>query len=84
MTAPVGVQFRTPPSGLLTSIRAELDKSLAALPTNATGALVGVATERGVNAAIVTRLGTGWDVAAWIGKSWGEPISGGATVRKVW
>ena len=79
-----GVQFKTPPSQFMQTIQAELDRSLAALPAGAQGALVGIATAAGVNAAIVTRVGPGWDVAAWIGKSWGEPVVGGALVRKTW
>jgi len=79
-----GVAFTTPRSRLMDSIQAELDRALAKLPEGTNGAVVGIATSTGVNAAVVTRLGRGWDVAAWVGKSWGEPVAGGALVRKTW
>jgi hypothetical protein len=68
----------------LRDVEAQIGRALAALPADAKGALVGIATAEGVNAAVVTRVGAGWDVAVWIGKSWSAPAVGGAVVRKTW
>jgi hypothetical protein len=82
--APKGVVFTTPPEVLLPSIHASIAHAIASLPPEAHGALVGVATEAGVNAAIVAKLDDDWEVMAWIGKSWRGPIAGGAQVMKTW
>lgn len=65
-----GVAFNTPPEHLIPSIRESIDRAVATLPAGASGALVGVATPRGANAAIVARTASGWQVAAWVGKTW--------------
>jgi hypothetical protein len=78
-----GVAFNEPPSNLLASIERQIQMAATAIPAGARGALVGVATESGVNAALVIKAGHGWDTVTWIGKSWGAPIEGGAMVRKV-
>lgn len=80
-----GVAFNAPPEEQLPSIRAALDRAIAELPAGANGALVGVATPRGANAAIVARTEHGWQVAAWIGKTWMTPqVDGGVRVMKTW
>jgi hypothetical protein len=80
-----GVAFNHPPDELLPSIEANIARAIEALPAGASGALVGVVTEAGVNAAIVTRPGKDWTVSAWVGKTWGASTpSLGAHVMKSW
>lgn len=84
MSTGKGVAFNAPPEDLVPSIRASLDKAIATLPPGANGALVGIATERGVNAAVVAKGDHGWQVSAWIGKTWSGPVEAGARVMKTW
>ena len=80
-----GVAFIPPPIDLLPSITDALTVALAQLPPDARGAVVGVATDTGVNAAIVSKLPSGWAVQAWVGKTWTSPtMNMGAQVMKTW
>jgi hypothetical protein len=79
-----GVAFNAPPMQLVGDIRSSIDQAVAQLPADKRGALVGVATEQGVNAAIVAKLDHGWTVQSWIGKAWGGAVQGGAQVMKAW
>jgi len=54
------------------------------LPQGKSGALVGVATTSGVNAAVVARINDTWTVMAFIGKTWQGPITGGAQILATW
>ncbi len=62
---------------------AELSKGL---PRGATGGIVGVATDSGMNAAVVHRVGRSrhFEVATWIGKEWGSKVTGGGAVNVAW
>lgn len=66
------------------SIKAAVDRTLGELPPGTHGAIVGIATDKGVNLAIAHRSDHGWEVAAYIGKTWTGPIEGGAFVKKTW
>jgi hypothetical protein len=80
-----GVAFNQPPSLLLPSISQAMAEALRSVPNDKQGALVGIVTEHGVNAAIVTRFPEEWAVQAWIGKTWsGSDINIGASVMKTW
>ncbi len=79
-----GVAFSPPPPSLLEDAHAALQQALGTLPPGAQGALVGVATASGVNAVVVAKAPHEWAVQAWIGKTWTGPITGGASVLKVW
>lgn len=79
----LGVAFEPPPAHLLPDIMASMARAIATLPPDADGAIVGIATDKGANAAIVARLPAGFEVQAWIGKSWGERVTYGAEVQKV-
>jgi hypothetical protein len=82
-----GVAFNDPPEVLLPSIMDALTDTLAQLPPDKQGALVGLVTETGVNAAVVSRLPQGWAVQAWIGKRWIDGDGGlgvGASVMRTW
>lgn len=80
----VGVAMNTPPSSLLQSINKEIKDAVATLPPESKGALVGVTTTEGVNLALVSRVNKKVDVTAWIGKTWGAPVKGGAAVQIHW
>lgn len=85
---PSSVQFVAPPAKLLPDLRASITTALATLAPTERGALVvvGTTTPDGVkfNAAVVARVGDGWAVQGWIGKSWGQSVEGGAVVMKTW
>jgi hypothetical protein len=83
MTEPLGVAFTPPPAERLGPISKALDDAFKDIPTGARGALIGVGNEKGVNAVLVMRGPKGFDVQAWIGKSWGGSLEYGAAVRKV-
>lgn len=88
MTPPVpGVVWSVqPPSGLSASIAKAVTDAAAQIPPGMSGGLVAVATEKGVNLAVVHRFGQKVEVMGWIGKSgWsskGTEI--GAQVKAVW
>lgn len=79
-----GVAFNDPPAHLIPDIRKSIDLAVAQLPDWKRGAVVGVATEAGVNAAVVAKLDHGWTVTSWIGKTWHAPVSEGASVMRSW
>jgi hypothetical protein len=79
-----GVAMNVPPASLLDAMTKEVKDAVATLPDGARGALVGVATTKGVNLAVVSKLNGHVDVTAWIGKSWSEPIAGGSAVQIHW
>jgi hypothetical protein len=100
MTTPVypitGVAYVPPPPELIPSIRASLDKAVAALSPGAKGGFFGIATYTPdgtvkVNAALVTVLPQHWTVDLWVGKSWGTALAtqqrgfeGGVQAMKTW
>lgn len=79
-----GVSFTAPPPHLIADVQDSIREAVAQLPPGAKGAIVGVTTEQGVNAAVVTRFAHVWIVQAWIGKAWGAPLAGGAAVTRSW
>lgn len=79
---PKGVAFNEPPPLILASVNKQIDAALANLkPDQWLTAVVDVRTSEGVNAALVARKGDTWAVSLWIGKKWGAPMAGGASVR---
>lgn len=79
-----GVAMNEPPASILNAAMTEIRTEMATLPDGARGALVGIATTRGVNLALATRVNGHVEVTAWIGKTWGDPISGGAKTQVHW
>lgn len=79
-----GVAISTPPEILIPTLTASIEKACAALPSGRSGAIVALADTRGVNAAIVQKLGDHVRVVGWVGKSWGAPIAGGASIHASW
>jgi hypothetical protein len=82
------VQFNTPPAPIMPDLRRSIESELAKLGPKEKGALVLVGTKDGnevkFNAAVVARFNKGWAVQAWVGKTWGQEVAGGATVMKTW
>lgn len=66
------------------SIRASVAAALKDVPENAKGAVVAIATEKGVNLAIAYRGERGLTVGAYVGKQWSRPIEGGIIVQQIW
>ena len=81
--SPGGVAFSGPPTSLLADATHVLAQMTDTLPPGTNGAVIGVATEAGWNAAVVHRVGDSFAVSGWIGKSWG-PVTGGGVVRWSW
>ena len=78
------VPTRDVPTTIAASIRSSVAAVLGDLPADARGAIVGVATEKGMNLAVAYKLDSGWSVGAWVGKSgWKQPVAGGVVVQKV-
>lgn len=84
MSEQKGVAFNPPPDLHIGEILASVRQAVSQLPAEKKAALVTVATEKGVNAAIAVKLSHGWVTTAWIGKSWGAPVGAGATISKSW
>jgi hypothetical protein len=68
-----GVAFTEPHPDHIPGLMASINGAFAQVPADAHGALVGIATESGGNAALVVRVGETVKVETWIGKSWGTP-----------
>lgn len=72
----------TPPALISGQLKAQVAALLADVPADKHGAIVGVATEAGVNLAFAYRVDNRLQVAAWVGKSgWAAPVSGGVTLK---
>jgi hypothetical protein len=79
-----GVAMNPPPASILDAVSKQVKDAVATLPPDGKGALVGVATTSGVNLALVHKAGEHVTVLGWIGKSWGQPLAGGAAVQIHW
>ena len=79
-----GVAFSAPPPHLIADAARVIDAMTKDLPPGTRGAVVGLATDRGVNAAVVHRVGNRFAVASWIGKEWGSTVTAGGAVRATW
>lgn len=84
VAATQGVIMNAPPAVLLDAITKQVRDAVATLPEGSRGALVGVATTKGINLAVVSKVNQHVDVTAWVGRSWGAPIDGGAAVQVHW
>lgn len=80
-----GVALNAPPTSILQQATEMVRAAMAEVPDGSKGVLVGVATARqgvvDVNLALASKVGDHVDIAAWIGKSWGEPVSAGVVGR---
>lgn len=79
-----GVQFTTPPASILADALQMVNQGIAKLEPHERGAIVTIVTPSGVNGAIVTRAGDHLELVGWIGKSWGEAVTGGGAVKIRW
>lgn len=77
--APGVVYSLPPPAGISASLEAAVARAVAAIPPDRTGALIGVATQRGMNLVVAARDASGdLRAQAWIGKSgWDTPLTQG-------
>lgn len=73
-----------PPGPIASSLKSHVYAALAEIPDGKQGALVGVATESGVNLVVAHRVDDRWTVAAWVGKTWDKPVEAGAYVKASW
>lgn len=78
-----GVEVRSPPVEYIDSTRTVIRDALRELGDNR-GVLTWVLTDKGVNLAIVDKINEHVAVSAWIGKSWGAPISAGIVGQATW
>lgn len=79
-----GVAFNPPPETHIGPIMAAINAAASQLNPGSSGALVGIVNESGANAAIISKVGKGFVVEAWIGKSWKGSLDYGAAVKKEW
>jgi hypothetical protein len=76
-----GVQFNAPPEHIFADAMARIEAATTSLK-NGEGAIMGISTDVGWNAAVVGKTEHGIEVFAWVGKSWGDKIDYGVIVRK--
>jgi hypothetical protein len=81
-----GVAMNAPPANILPDVTRMVTDAIAALPDGDRGALVGIATKHpdgtvNVNLALAARVGSRVEVAAWLGRTWGEPLTAGVVTR---
>lgn len=79
-----GVAYNPPPIEAIPSIHAAIDAAVKELPEGTHGGLFAVANETGVNAAIVTKTNSGWQIEAYIGRTWKGSTNYGVNVMKTW
>ena len=79
-----GVAYTDPPGPLLAQALEIVNRGIAELPANANGAIVTVATDAGVNGAVVAKVNDHFQVVGFIGKSWGNAITYGGAAKLVW
>lgn len=89
MATAKGVAMNPPPDAILVDVTRMVEHAMQAVPANGKGALVGIATKDAngalnVNLALVQKVGARVNVVSWLGKSWGQPVSGGAAVQVHW
>lgn len=86
---PAGVQLQAPASEHREAIEAQVLGLVGELPEGKHGALVGVLTQAAngkllMNLAVAHRTDNGWAIGAYVGKTWGDPVTFGATIRRTW
>lgn len=81
---PLGVSFTEPPPDVFPSVMAAVKDAIGKLSPDAKGAMIGVVNTHGANAVVVAKLKGGFQIQAWIGKSWHGPVDYGANILKEW
>lgn len=79
-----GVATMTPPDILLPTIMSSIEKACATIPAGQTGAMVALVDTKGANVAVVQKVGSNVKVMGWLGRTWGAPIAGGASIMASW
>jgi len=79
-----GVVFNKPDPFTSLQIHDSVAKFVNTLPPNTRGGLATVATNKGVNAVLFTKINDKVEIDAWIGKTWGEPIEAGVAAKIIW
>ena len=82
--ATIGVATMAPPDILLPTIMSSIEKACAAIPANQSGAMVALVDTKGANVAVVQKIGSNVKVMGWLGRTWGAPIAGGASIMASW
>lgn len=83
-----GVAYTAPPPHLIQDAIDHVTAEMASVPKDAHGAVVAVASRTAegrviVNAAVAVHGPRGVEIAAWVGKTWGERLQVGITGVKV-
>lgn len=82
---PVGrVQMTPPPLDLADAVRTKAVQIAGELGPQNRGAVVAVATTKGVNLAVMARMSGHWFVQGYIAKEWGQPLEAGGGVQLKW
>jgi hypothetical protein len=76
-----GVQFNAPPAAIFRDAMEQIDVALAGFEPGQ-GAIIGISTDAGWNAAVAAKTKIGVEIYAWIGEKWGEKLNYGVVVRK--
>lgn len=81
-----GVAMNPPPAEILGTVNQMVADAVKNIPEGATGALVGIATRSSsgavnVNLALTKKVRDNVTVVGWMGKSWGQPVEGGAAIQ---
>lgn len=80
-----GVVMNPPPHQFIDAVNQSITEFVnATLRPGDRGGIVAVGTTKGVNLAVVQRVGSGGEIVAYVGKTWGEPIEGGLLWRQRW
>lgn len=78
----MSLEFNRPGIFDALKIHESVTKFAATLPPDSKGGLATVATDKGVNAIVFKKFDNGKvEISAWIGKSWGEPIEDGVSLK---
>jgi hypothetical protein len=83
---PAGVELAPPPAIVYSQIAESVEAFAQTLRPNEQGGLIGIATTKGVNVAIVQRIGGHSTIVGWVGKrsGWGAPLEGGLAWKLRW
>lgn len=79
-----GVEMTLPPPTLLPTIRDYIDNAAAVLKPGERGRLVWIADTHGVNVAVVNKVNEHIEIAAFVGKRWGQPYAAGLVGQIHW
>lgn len=81
-----GVELNAPPPHLFRDISESVEAFASTLKAGEQGGLVGIATTKGGQIAVVQKIGGAGTIVAWIGKAngWGEPLDAGLAWQIKW